>query len=113
MKKKYLLLFLLICVSISYSQEVSYASFLIPDSLKVNSNAVVRDYVLDVTIVSESKLNVKTRSVVTVLNKLGNKRVDLRQFYDDDTKINKLSVKIYDALGSQIKKVSQKNTFKI
>ncbi len=94
-------------MSISYSQEVSYSSLLIPDSLKVNSNAVVRDYVLDVTIASESKLSVKKRSVVTVLNKLGSKRVDLHQFYDDDTKINKLSVKIYDAFGSQIKKFSQ------
>ena len=110
MKINYLLfcLLMVIGIQISSAQNTNYSALLIPDSLKINANAVVRYKLLDVTIKASNKLTIHHKSVVTVLNELGKRYANLTQWYDKDTKINKLSVKIYNASGEEIKKISQK-----
>lgn len=101
------LLLLFLCTTF-YSQDINYSALLIPKELKENANAVVRDNSVEITIEDVNKMTVKTRKVVTVLNKLGNADAIISESYDEDTKIKDLSAKIYDAFGTEIKKYSER-----
>ncbi len=106
-----IILFLLVCiVQLSFAQKIEYSSILIPAELLKNANAVVRNNATTIDVYSTDEMTVKVDRVVTVLNKLGNGKVGAYIGYDDNSKIAKLSAKIYDAAGREIKKVS-KNKF--
>lgn len=87
-----------------FSQTSVLSSFTVPVDLKKNANAVFRDNRIEITIEAVDKMVVKKKRVVTVLNKKGNVDARIVEGYDDDTKITKLSAKIYDAFGNEIKK---------
>ena len=95
-----------------FSQTSVLSSFTVPVDLKKNANAVFRDNRIEITIEAVDKMVVKKKRVVTVLNKKGNVDARIVEGYDDDTKITKLSAKIYDAFGNEIKKYPKpiKNT---
>ncbi len=107
---KILLLVLVCIVQLSFAQKIEYSSILIPAELLKNANAVVRNNATTIDVYSTDEMTVKVDRVVTVLNKLGNGKVGAYIGYDDNSKIAKLSAKIYDAAGREIKKVS-KNKF--
>lgn len=90
-----------------HSQTTDYSSFTIPLELKENANAVIRNEITTVTITSIDKMKVRNNKVVTVLNKEGNVDARIVEGYDADTKITKLSAKIYNAKGELIKKYSK------
>ncbi|MDY0780767.1 DUF3857 domain-containing protein [Tenacibaculum sp. IB213877] len=111
MKKNYPLLLLLFLYSITgFAQKTELAAYLIPDSLTTNANAVLRESLLEINIESFNKQTIKNRKIVTVLNKFGDDQIDLYQHYNNDTKINELSVHVYDGTGNLLKKFS-KNKF--
>ena len=89
------------------SQENKLSSLSIPQELKENANAVFRDNSIEITIEAIDEMVVKKRLVVTVLNKQGNFDARIVEDYDDDTKITKLSAKIYNAYGKEIKKYTK------
>ncbi len=91
----------------SYCQSLNYSSVIIPDKLKENANAVVRNNILEVTLLNIDEMIVRKKRVITILNKQGNSFKSLYAHYDDDTKITKLSAIIYNAFGKQIKKYSK------
>ncbi|WP_347173652.1 DUF3857 domain-containing protein [Polaribacter uvawellassae] len=103
-------LFLLCIVQLTFAQKIEHSSILIPAELLKNANAVVRNNATAIDVYSTDEMTVKVDRVVTVLNKLGNGKVGAYVGYDDNSKITKLSAKIYDAAGREIKKVS-KNKF--
>ena len=112
MKSIYITLTLLLFhFSLLFSQnfELSYLS--IPDSLKTNANAVVRYENTNIEIESSSKMTIHKEMVVTVLNKHGDGDGYIYLFYDKYQKIKKVTAKIYNALGIEIKKLKQ-NDFK-
>ncbi|TCI91538.1 DUF3857 domain-containing protein [Tenacibaculum sp. M341] len=86
---------------------MSLSAFVISEELKKDANAVVREHYTEVTIESIDVMYVKTKRIITVLNKLGNNEVDTYAYYDNDTKITQLSAKIYDSFGEEIKKFSK------
>lgn len=94
-----------------FSQENIYTSFLIPENLKQNANAVIRSQQVDVLLKSSNDMEVTDKKIITVLNKLGDKNVDALVFYDNKVKIKELEVLVYDQLGILIKKI-KKNDFK-
>jgi hypothetical protein len=100
---------LLLTIS-SFSQTNKLSSMSVPPHLKENANAVFRDNSIEITIEAADRMLVKNTQVVTVLNKKGNVDARIVEAYDDDTKITKLSAKIYDAFGNEIKKYT-KNKF--
>ncbi len=104
--KKIAFLFLFTAI-FGYSQDKNYSAFSIPSELKENANVVFRNNAIEITIEAVDRMVVKTRNVITVLNKLGNVDAQIYQHYDDDTKITKLSAKIYDAFGKEIKKYNK------
>jgi hypothetical protein len=103
-KRLLLLLFLVLFSVFCFSQEIEYASILIPKELKEDANAVIRNHLVEVTIEASNRMVVYERKVVTVLNKSGNVDASIAEDYDNDTKITKLSAKIYNAFGKEIKK---------
>ena len=109
MIKRFLLSFFVLFSVFCYSQKREYASLLIPSSLKENSNAVVRNSAIEITIEDIDKMMVSKTEVVTVLNKLGIADARISESYDNDTKITNLSAIIYDAFGNQIKKYKERD----
>ncbi len=112
MKKYYpaILMALLLCLNISAQKTNSkLSSLLISKELTENANAVIRQNIITIDILSSSKMSVKQKRVVTVLNKLGKDHVDAYKHYNNDTKIITLNATIYDALGNRVKKYSKKD----
>lgn len=101
---------LFLIVQKTAAQKVEYSSFLIPQELKENANAVIRNDQTEVVVNSINQLIVKRNRVVTVLNKLGQNEVNAYQHYNDDSRVSSISAIIYDASGNKIKKYS-KNKF--
>ena len=102
-------IFILLISLKAHSQNLEYTVLTIPANLTENANAVVRNNAIEIIIEDVSKLIVKRRKVVTVLNKLGNDDAQISESYDQDTKITDLSAKIYDALGNEIKKFRERD----
>jgi hypothetical protein len=94
---------------LGFSQENNYVAILIPTALKEDANAVIRNHLVEVTVAATNRMVVYEKKVVTVLNKSGNIDARIAEGYDDDKKITKLSAKIYDALGNQIKKYKSRD----
>ena len=103
-----LFLISLFTCNLIFSQENIYASALISNELTKNANAVIRNSTTEITIEAIDKMVVYEKKVVTVLNELGNEYVRIAKGYNNDTKLTKLSAKIYDALGREIKKYSKR-----
>ena len=102
------LLFLLISVSV-FGQKSEYSISNISDSLKQNANAVVRLSQLDVTIASQKAMTYKSVQVVSVLNELGLRNLDLSENYDKNRKITSIEATVYDAFGKFLKTFKRKD----
>ncbi|WP_276165628.1 DUF3857 domain-containing protein [Zobellia alginiliquefaciens] len=103
-----LLLPLIFIGFLSYAQELSYTTLLLNKTLTENANAVVRLDQLDVEILSQREMVVKTKQVVTVLNRAGNRHARTGLGYDNSKKIKSLDIIIYDAMGNEIEKIKRK-----
>ena len=109
MKKIVLLksIFLLFISLNTFAQKKTYLVSTIPAELTEDANAVVRNNFTHITIKSVNEMVVKTTRVVTILNKLGDREIDAAVGYDQNRRITKLSAKIYNGLGKEIKKYSK------
>ena len=105
-----LLILFLFSVHCAVGQDLSYSYLTIPKGLTNNANAVVRQSHTDIEVFSPQKMTIRFQKVITVLNKLGNAKVGAVVGYDKNSTIRKLSAKVYNALGIEIKKFS-KNKF--
>ena len=99
-----------IVVYTTYSQETNYSSFLLPKELTDNANAVVRNHKTFIEVFDVDDMIIKVDRTVTVLNKLGNRKVGAVVGYDNNSKIIKLTARVYNSLGKEIKKIN-KNKF--
>ncbi|MEC4004688.1 DUF3857 domain-containing protein [Flavobacterium sp. SUN052] len=113
MRKKLLvvgILFLLFSTSVT-AQNLEYSSILIPDNLKENANSIVRLQSIDIAILSQNAIEIKTKKVITVLNSKGLSNVDAKEYYSKSEKITSIQAIIYNAFGREIKKI-KKSDFK-
>jgi hypothetical protein len=94
---------LLFISNIVFAQKTDYSISSIPENLKENANAVVRLSQRNITISSQKSMTIKSINVVTVLNELGLKNLDLVEYYDKNTNINKIEATAFDAFGKQLK----------
>lgn len=102
----HLLLFFSIAVT---AQKIEYSLLTLPDTLKQNANAVIRSNEMTIDIVSQKSMTIKSTKVVTVLNELGMRSLDLHEYYDKNTRINKIEATVYDPFGKEIKKYRRKD----
>ena len=94
---------------LSNAQELKYNSLFINKVLTENANAVVRLDQLDIEILSQQKMIVKNKQVITVLNKLGNRNARNGLGYDSSKKIKSMNIVVYDAVGNEIEKIKKKD----
>ncbi len=88
-----------------FSQKTDYSIALIPDSLKANANAVIRLNQRDVTVLSQRKMRLNTKRVVTVYNERGQYAIDAFVNYDKSSSVNTIEAVVYNAFGKEIKKL--------
>lgn len=102
--------FLIFLISASVcGQKSEYSISNIPDSLKQNANAVVRLSQLDVTIASQKSMTYKSVQVISVLNELGLRNLDLSENYDKNRKITSIEATVYDASGKFLRTFKRKD----
>lgn len=94
-----------------FSQEINLASSTIPKNLIENADAVVRLNEEIIVLDDFDKMIRTGKRIVTVLNKRGDRNINLYQYYDDDTKISKIAAFSYNQFGKEIRKYS-KSDFK-
>ena len=100
-----LLLFPLIC----FSQDFKYSSLLLPKELTENSNSVIREQKIEVTILSQKAMTIKKNKIITVLNSKGLNSIDAIEYYDKSRKVKSIEAIIYNSIGKEIKKIKQKD----
>ncbi|HEY4060864.1 MAG TPA: DUF3857 domain-containing protein [Puia sp.] len=100
--------YLLLLASFSTSAQ-SYNVALIPDSLKKNARAIVREDELILEIRSPAKAVTKEHHVYTIFNENGDNIGGFTSWYDKFTSINSISGTLYDAMGKSLKKVKKKD----
>jgi Domain of Unknown Function with PDB structure (DUF3857)/Transglutaminase-like superfamily len=97
-------------MALTYSLSAqSYNVALIPDSLKKEARAIVREeeYVLEIK--SPSKAIFKEHNVYTIFNENGDNIGGYTSWYDKLTSINSISGVLYDATGKEVKRVKKKD----
>lgn len=99
---------LLMIASFSVSAQ-SYNVLLIPDSLKKDTKAVVREEVEILEIRSPSRAIVKRSQVLTILDERGNNYGGFVSDYDKSISINSISGTLYDAMGKEQKHMKKKD----
>ena len=113
MIKKIQLIFItsVLCIStkINAQDDFSLQALLIDSVLTKNANAIVRSEDVLIQINAINSVVIKTKRVVTVLNKYGDRHADSFEHYDPMTKIKKAEAVIYNALGQEIKKFKKKD----
>ena len=108
-RKLFSFVFLFIFSFCVRAQDAKYEVSSIPDSLKTNANAVLRLYQLDIAIVSQRKMEIKTKKVVTVFNEAGMSALDAYAHYDKSTSISSIQAIILDPMGNELKKFKRKD----
>ena len=91
------------------SQRLELNFSLIPDSLKINANAIVRLDKMDIEISSQREVLFRETRIVTVLNENGKSAIDAVEGYDKRTVVKKIEATIFDSFGNEIKKIKRKD----
>lgn len=101
--------FLFLFSTTIFSQKKEYAAILIPDSLKINANAVVRLDQTDISIKSQDEMIIHSKRVVTVLNEKGMNAIQAIESYSKRRNIKSIEAMVYNAAGDELKKYRKKD----
>lgn len=92
----------------SLSQEKNLVTtIVIPETLKENANIVIRKQHKDINIVSQRKIITSEELYITFLNESGWENFNIGEYYDKSDKIKSIEAYVYNALGSEIKKIKR------
>jgi len=105
MKVIYSIVTVLILSLSAKAADAKYPVSDIPEELKKDVNAVVREDKLVFKILSQSKAAVSAFYAVTIFNENANEFASTTQFYDKLTKLTSFSGSVYDANGKLIRKL--------
>ncbi len=91
-----------------FSQEISAFKVSAIDSvLKIDVNSIVRLHTMEVNIDNSSKMSIKNRLVITVLNRKAEQNLWFGQQYSSSRKLKKIEALIYDKNGIKINKIKE------
>lgn len=107
MYKFSLLLFLGVFQS-AFSQ-TDYSVAAIPLTLVNKANSVVLNEYIEVDVSDAKKMEYTSHRAITVLNKNGDRHVESYAYYDNNTKIKKAEVRVYNASGEEIQHFRKKD----
>lgn len=100
---------LLLFTNFIFSQNIEFNASKIPDSLKLNANAVIRVNDVLINITAQNAMTVTTKVVTTVLNEYGLRNLSLSDSYDKNRRIAKIQATVLDAFGKEIKTYRKKD----
>ncbi|QQX75368.1 MULTISPECIES: DUF3857 domain-containing protein [Aequorivita] len=106
--KKIFCLAILFCSAHIFSQ-TNYSIASISKELTEYSNSVLIDELVEIDVTNYNKLEQKNHRVVAVLNKLGDGDTRLYEFYDENSRVKDIEVRIYNASGKQIEHFKKKD----
>jgi transglutaminase-like putative cysteine protease len=109
MRKILILQFLFFHLATTNLLSQDYSILSIAPDLLVNSNAIVRNEAIEVSILAVDKMRIKTKRVVSVLNQNGDQHIQAYDFYDENRKIKDQRVIVYNSRGEVIDKIKQRN----
>lgn len=102
---------MLFIATVGRGADLNYPISLIPDELKQNVSAVVREDHATFQIISRSQAVHKAKYVITILNSGGKKYAVQVLGYDKLTRITSFKANVYDGLGKQIKKLKSSEIY--
>jgi hypothetical protein len=97
--------------SLAFAGDPKYPVSAIPEALKNNVNAVIREDQMVFRILSKSKATLFIRQVVTILNDKGKDYATEFVGYDKLSKIRDLNGTVYDANGKQLKRLKNSDIY--
>ncbi|MBS1533663.1 MAG: DUF3857 domain-containing protein [Bacteroidetes bacterium] len=92
-----------------WAQNPDFSIKNIPDSLKINANAIIRFEQNDIRITSQRNLFNKLKRVVSVFNEKGMAAINAVAFYDNRQDVNFIEAKIYDESGNEQRKFKKRD----
>ncbi len=92
-------------VSLCFAADPKFPVSQIPDNMKKNMYAVVRDSKTEIKIVSKTKMVWHEYKAITIFNVKANRNADITVFYDKLSKVTQLRGTVYDASGNEIKRL--------
>lgn len=108
--KKTLLLILVFGLRLLNAQDrPQYAVSAIPDSLKKDVNAVLREHTTTLTIKSPGRARQEEKEVITVLNEKGKGHLLFVQYPDKFNKVEDIEINVYDEKGNYIRHYKRKD----
>jgi transglutaminase-like putative cysteine protease len=107
--KTFISAFLLLITLTVFSQDNLYSALTIPKELKENANAVIRSHDIEIELHNYASMTVKSKRVITVLNKNGLNQLDSYIYYDPEINVKVISGIVYNAFGKEIKKFKKKD----
>jgi hypothetical protein len=90
-----------------------YAVSFIPDSLKKNAYSITRDELMDINVTAPGRASVKSRKVVTVLDKKGESELFFSEYEDKFRHLEFAEVRVYDELGRFLDRHKKKEMEKV
>ncbi|MEZ4977089.1 MAG: DUF3857 domain-containing protein [Flavobacteriaceae bacterium] len=109
MRSVFLILFYIVTSTVFSQDGISLGVGKIPEELTTGANAVVRLASMEINILSQDKMLIKNKRIVTVLNSNGDSKVGAVYHYDSNNKLKVLEAMVYDAMGKEIKKIKKKD----
>lgn len=107
MMKKISNIFGLLLAVIAYAQNYDIAQ--IPDALKQNAQAIVRENSTNYILKSVNDLEINTVYAVTVMNTAGDHFANVYIPYNPNSKVSDIKVEMFDASGKLVKTYSKKD----
>lgn len=95
--------FFIMAVKLVIAQEL--ALNLVPDSLKLNANAIIRYYDNTTVVESTTSMKIQVHKAVTILNRNGEEAGLFIIGYDNHIIPSGISIRIYDAEGKLLRKI--------
>lgn len=92
------------------AQKIKYPVSDIPDNLKKNADAVIREHIVNQEIINDSRVETHEKYVVTIFNKSAQNLGYFVEFFDKTSFVSDYSVKIYNDKGYLLNK-SKMNDF--
>ncbi len=106
MKKLIVLIFI---SAVSAAKAQNYNVMLIPDSLKGNANAVIRNEEYDIVIKSLEEVVIRHKYAITILNENGDEFAEYHNSYNNHEPLRDIDGNLYDASGKKLKNVKRKD----
>src|SRR5690625_1101205 len=106
--RKFIFCLTILIPLLGVSQEAVSLLSISPELTK-HSNSIVLEEFIEVDATDIRKMNISTKRVVAVLNKMGIQDPRTFEFYNENLKIRKIEAQVYDVMGNRKKRFKKRD----